>query len=102
MSKYALLSDLPVPVIPRGKPRHEYPLGEMQVGQAFVVDLSGDGEEKDVDRMKSAISRWKKSTGQKQLRFTVAVIDHTDDLTGGVSRKVGVWRAADATEAAAQ
>jgi hypothetical protein len=101
MSKFQLFSDIAAPVVKRGAPKNEYPLGVMSVGQAFFIDRDSKiTAEKQIERIKASIARWKKSNDKKSLKFVVAETDNPDTTMGG--RVIGVWRNPDEAPAEAQ
>lgn len=86
---YEILTNTPAPEIKRGAPT-SYPFGNMAVGNVFMVEPGDKGVEKALARLKGAAQRWKKATGNKDIKFLVA--EYTDPMGSGV--KVGVWRTA--------
>lgn len=89
---YALHGGIPAPVfVPVGRPKNEYPFGQMTVGQSFFAPLEVDGKKRDGRKylalMRATILRWRK-TNNEAWKFRASL---SLDPSNG-AEAVGVWR----------
>jgi hypothetical protein len=73
-----------------GQRGSKYPLGQMEVGQAIVLD--GIDPKKDHSKLSSAVANFRKANPGTAVKFAIRSFVEKDEATGVDQTRVGVWR----------
>jgi hypothetical protein len=88
---FEIKSNQPVPAkVLAGRPSNKYPFSDMAVKDAFFVPVGESTEKQVMERMRTAVGRWKKLSQSPGCKFRVTACEDPDML----HRAVGIWRIA--------
>lgn len=88
---FPIKSGIPIPVYkPAGRPGTEYPFVDLMVSDSFFVPLGAEDKKVVLNRVRSKVTRWKKTSGLTNIKMRVsAAIDPDTNAPA-----IGVWRVA--------